>query len=141
MEVSTVSSVDLNTADFEAYLKEKGLILPYQTLVDIIYISDESKFRFFYSGKDTPSGQGNKEGAMLVAATQAEEDFLKTRIIKFDLSNRLIKRLEDLNIDCFKDLTYEKYKELLDAEGFGKKSLKELKDFLGNRGFKLPRPL
>ncbi|PIP73266.1 MAG: DNA-directed RNA polymerase subunit alpha [Candidatus Lloydbacteria bacterium CG22_combo_CG10-13_8_21_14_all_47_15] len=71
------------------------------------------------------------------AASPADQDFLKTRIEKLDLSTRTLHALDVANIRTVGGLARKKEDDLKDIEGLGPKGIEEIKFVLGKHGVTL----
>ena len=114
-------TVTFNLADLETYLREKKLISGEYVLTGIVSSPAENQIRLSFVEKTETNGD----------QLSMQEKFLN-RLVKDvwaddDISVRLYKRLQETNIIYIKDITGDSLAQLMKKEGFGAKSLRELR--------------
>lgn len=82
------------------------------------------------AGEETEEGREAGEGSV-------DQDFLKTRVEKLDLSARTLHALDAANIRTVGGLVRKKEEDLKDIEGLGPKGIEEIKEMLAERGITL----
>jgi DNA-directed RNA polymerase subunit alpha len=87
---------------------------------------------FMVTEKSAPS-----LGAVVATLSPEMEAILAKSVDELELSVRSVNTLKNANIHTVRDLVSKKERDMLEAKGFGRKSLEELQDALGRFGLSL----
>jgi hypothetical protein len=137
MDFKITSEITFHPADLEAYLKNKGLMAEYQTLHNISLLDDKT-LKLTFVG-DSRILSESISSCMIIASTQMTHEHLQFLEQKVDdewgwLSVRIKNRFKEVGILHLKDLTELKFRQLVATNGFGKKTSKELIEYLDKQG-------
>jgi DNA-directed RNA polymerase subunit alpha len=122
--------------DYERLVLEvwtNGTVSPEDAVSLAAQLLQEHLNIFMVTEKSAPSlGAGAS-----VALSPEMEAVLNKSVDELELSVRSINTLKNANIHTVRDLVSKKERDMLEAKGFGRKSLEELNDALGRFGLSL----
>lgn len=122
------------------FVETDGTLTPREALEKsiAIMIAQLKSIVGFVADDDAPShDDAPVSSAKKSAASDLDQEFLKTRIEALDLSTRTANALAAANIRTIGGLARKKEEDLLEIDGLGEKGIEEIKRLLGGHGISL----
>lgn len=122
------------------FVETDGTLTPREALEKsiAIMIAQLKSIVGFVADDDAPShDDAPVSSAKKSAASDLDQEFLKTRIETLDLSTRTANALAAANIRTIGGLARKKEEDLLEIDGLGEKGIEEIKRLLGGHGISL----